>query len=226
MKDLEIIIPTLNEGKNIEKMILSLLYNYPSVSVCIVDDGSKDNTQNLVNKFSLLNVRLIDRSNCKVKGLTASVLEGIRTTQKRYFIVMDADFQHPISAIKEMYEKTQENNLVIGVRRQTAGWSLSRKLISDLAILLGNIRLRLQGKRYKDIVSGFFGGKSDYIKIFSYGFYDKFELKGYKVLFDLLKLIPEDLNVGYVLYDFNLRTEGKSKMNKSHILYYFKSIWR
>lgn len=225
---LDIIIPTLNEEKNIPKLIDVLVSLYPNVSITIVDDGSKDRTQNIVKKLSKFNknISLLDRSKKPVKGLTASVVDGILKTKKQYFVVMDADFQHPPSKVKEIYEKlTNDNDLVIGKREKVlCDWPLHRKLISKTAIMAGNCRLLLNGKYYCDIVSGFFGAKSSKIQEVVAKNISKFEMQGYKVLFDILKYIPNNIMVDYVPYEFGLRDAGSSKMSSKHIISYARSL--
>ena len=228
MKDLNVIIPTLNEEGNVGKMIDRLIKLYPDIHITIVDDGSKDKTCDIVKSKADLNhnIKLIDRSRKKIKGLTISVLEGILHSRSTYFVVVDCDFQHPLEKIMDMYFTLAANHLVIGVRKKEAGWSIQRKLISKFAIFLGTIRLRIVGKNFKDIVSGFFGGRTDYFKVIIKKLreHDKFELSGYKILFDLLKYLPKETKVGYVCYDFQLRTEGESKIGKRHIFCYLRSL--
>ena len=65
MKEVAVIIPTLNEERYIEQCINSILYQtYPfdKMDIMIVDGGSIDNTRFIVNQMSLTmpNVRLID----------------------------------------------------------------------------------------------------------------------------------------------------------------------
>ena len=49
---LSVIIPTYNEEKDIGECISTLLkQSYKKIEIIIVDDGSSDNTLNLVKKF-------------------------------------------------------------------------------------------------------------------------------------------------------------------------------
>jgi len=56
--------------------------------------------------------------------------------------------------------------------------------------------------------------------------YDKYELAGYKVLFDTLKYLPKNTKVYQLKYDFGLREAGASKINYRHVLYYFRSLFK
>ena len=47
-----VVIPTLNEEKNIEKELKLIETLYPGIHVIVADDGSKDKTQEIVKKFN------------------------------------------------------------------------------------------------------------------------------------------------------------------------------
>ena len=61
-----ILIPTLNEEKNIKRLIDTILSLYPSINITVIDDGSTDDTVKLVNEFNDV-VSLINRIELKRK---------------------------------------------------------------------------------------------------------------------------------------------------------------
>lgn len=227
-KDLTVVIPTLNEEDNIGRLIKTLRKMYRGINITVVDDGSRDNTRKIVKEMMKTNknVRLINRQNETVKGLCISALAGILDCKTDYFVVIDADFQHPLDKIKEFYGilSVGKYSLVIGRRVSEVGWDWKRKLISNLAISLGQVRLMLNGRLADDIVSGFFGGHTQSINLVISRYYNKFQMEGYKVLFDLLKVLPSHYLIGYVDYAFNVREKGSSKLGKKQIWCYLKSI--
>jgi len=99
---------------------------------------------------------LLDRSG-KVKGLTASVLDGVLHAKTPFVVVMDADLQHPPAVIKSIVEQLRNGSqIVVGTRTdKPADWGFFRFLASNTAILLGRIRLRISGAYASDLVSGF-----------------------------------------------------------------------
>lgn len=221
-KNITIIIPTLNEEKNIEKLIFSLKKSYNGIHIIVVDDGSKDRTQEVAKKAG---AKVIDRRNEPIHGLCISVIEGINAATTEYAVVMDGDMQHPHEKIAEIIEKLKHCELVIGTREQVlTDWPFHRRMMSKLAILLGHIRLLISGVYCKDIVSGFFGIHTTLFQQVVTKKYDKYELKGYKVLFDTLKYLPRGTKIYQLKYDFGLRSEGVSKINYKHVLYYFRSL--
>jgi len=219
--DLTIIIPTLNEEKNIGKLVSCISKDYPELQIIVCDDGSTDKTQEIVRNTG---VSLIDRTNEKVHGLTASVLDGINNSKTKFSIVMDGDLQHPPTIIEKIYSKLIDgNDIVVGVRKKVMGrWPLNRKLVSHTATLLAKIRLFMAGNYVKDPMSGFFGCRTNLVKkIIPKA---RFELEGYKILFDILKYCP--MKTDYVDYVFGTRKGGSSKLGNKQILCFLRSLVR
>lgn len=219
-----VVIPTLNEEKNIERLVGLLKKTYKGLSVIVVDDGSQDKTQDMARKAGAL---VLDRNKEPIHGLCISVLDGVHATKTAFVVVMDGDMQHPYEKVGEIVEKLQHCPVVVGTREQVlSDWPLHRRLMSKIAIFLGHLRLMLSGVDCQDIVSGFFGMQTQLFKDVIVKKYDRYELRGYKVLFDTLKYLPRGTKVYQLKYDFGLRAEGVSKINYRHILYYFRSLFR
>ncbi len=229
--DITIIIPTFNEADNIRELLNILTSLYPKVSIIVSDDGSKDDTQKIVNEHSNKNkkIKLLDRGKNSVHGLTISVLDAGLMVQTKYFVVIDGDLQHPPEKIKEIAEKLSEGaSVVVGTREKVlVKWPWHRKLMSLGASSLGKLRLFLGGSPVvKDPVSGFFGAKTGMFKEIVQTCKNRFEPRGYKVLFDYLKLLPKQTSTAEVLYDFGLRARGQSKIRMNHVILYLKSIFK
>ena len=130
-KDITLILPTLDEEKNI-KDALDIVNNlYPGISVIVADDGSADKTQDLVMDYKQGNVTLLDRSAEKENGLTGSILDAVRLVNTEHIIVMDADLQHPPEKIANIAETLRYNDIVIGMREKVEGdWPFHRKMMS------------------------------------------------------------------------------------------------
>jgi dolichol-phosphate mannosyltransferase len=235
--DTTVIIPTLNESKTILELIKIIESLYPKISIIIADDGSEDGTKEIVKKYEEKNknVSLLDRSQEKIHGLTASVIDAIKLVKTKYFVVIDADLQHPPEKIKEIHNKLRKgDDLVICVRKEVASeWPLHRKLMSRGALLLGNFVLFLRKAPHcSDILSGFFGADTKLVKNLIKDDEKKFELSGYKILFDILKILPKkegeewETKISEVPYVFGARKFGGSKIHLKHILAYLKSLFR
>ncbi|MFW9855625.1 MAG: glycosyltransferase, partial [Candidatus Thorarchaeota archaeon] len=229
-RELTVIIPTLNEYDNIGKMISKLLERYKDISILVSDDGSKDGTAEVIVEWSQKNprIQLLDRKGQPVKGLSISIVDAVKIVKTPYFFVIDCDFQHPPDRIEEGFALMVREDfpLVIGTRRKVKSWSITRKVISWGASTLGKFSLMLRRRpRPKDIMSGFFGGKTEFVSEILVNNPQTVAPKGYKILFDLLKVIPRNARVGEFFYTFKGRDQGTSKMGKKQMMIFFRSLF-
>lgn len=85
-----IIIPTYNRAYCIERSIRSVLeQTYQEFELLIVDDGSSDNTQDVVNSIGDERIRYIPMP--ENKGAAAARNEGIRQAAYEYIAFQDSD---------------------------------------------------------------------------------------------------------------------------------------
>jgi len=228
--DCTVIVPTLNESGGIEFLLTSIVTNYPNISCIVADDESSDGTQEIVNQFSkrYKNVHLLARSAESIKGLSASICDGILSCETQYFVVMDGDNQHPPEFIINCVESLEMgSDLCIGTRSPFGKkWLFSRIIISFFANSLARIRLLFNGVTVNDPMSGFFGGRTDFIKYILEEHANRIELRGYKILFDILKIIPEKTKISGFFFPFGLRGHDNSKFHIKLIYYFFLSCFK
>ena len=210
-----VILPTYNEAENIGNMISTLRGSYPDFRILVMDDNSGDATKSIVEAIMASdgNVSFISRD-VNDKGLSASIIHGIVETGTEFFINMDSDFQHPPSALKDMYECLLGGaDLVIGVRKDRTALSFGRWLSSWIAQALACLTLKFNGKRSsRDIMSGLFGGRAELFRPVIEAHENKFERKGFKALFDLLRFAPDDIRIEETFFEFGERQGGESKI--------------
>ena len=224
--DLTIIIPTLNEEENIGLLCNKIGEILPKSKIIVVDDGSKDDTQKIVKSLIKDNnlISLIDRGDEKTKGLSISIQDGIKACKTNYFMNIDGDLQHPPEYLEDAFECFKKSpDLVIGYRIKVENWPLQRKIISWGAQLLGGFTLFVLRKQHpRDIMSGFFGGNVEYVL----ALLDDADIayKGYKFLFDILKVLPRDGYIEQFGYIFRNREFGTSKIGKAHMWEFLKSL--
>jgi len=222
--DITIIIPTFNEEDNILELLKIIEKLYKNIRIIVSDDGSTDKTQDIVKEYNKKNnkIKLLDRSKKAIHGLTASVVDASKQIKTKYIIIMDGDLQHPPEKIKEIVRELRKgNDIVAGVRRKVFNWSLDRRIISKVATFLGKSRLLLKGAICNDILSGFFGIKTKLIQDINQ---NKFEMQGYKVLFDILKNIDKNTKIKNIYYDFGMRKRGHSKIGLKQILSFLRAL--
>jgi len=82
-----VIIPTYNHGKYLLEALESIWsQKYPLVEVVIVDDGSIDNTKEIV--AAVTGVKYVYQNN---QGLSAARNTGVKNSSGEYFLFLDAD---------------------------------------------------------------------------------------------------------------------------------------
>ncbi|QLH75033.1 MAG: glycosyltransferase [Methanomassiliicoccales archaeon] len=215
-----VILPTLNEVDNIVPMLEALVGLYPKASIIVVDDNSKDGTVQKAREFGMRHDIIVIERDPDKKGLTASIMDGIMATKTEFFVVMDADFQHPPESVGRLVQELQNgNDLVIGVREDRGKLSSMRRLASWGADTMARTYLRFKGQPTSvDTMSGFFGGRTELCKRVIETKGDKFEMKGFKGLFDLLRFVPKGSKIAEVEFKFDSRRSGQSKLSSTIIL--------
>ncbi len=95
--DISVIIPFLNEDESLPELIswierVMLANNY-SYEVIMIDDGSKDNSWNVVKEISANNPNIKGIKFQRNYGKSAALNEGFKAAQGDYVMTMDADLQ-------------------------------------------------------------------------------------------------------------------------------------
>ena len=214
-KSLSIVLPILNEEKNLKKLIYLIHKNlkFKNKEILCIDDNSIDNSVKEVNKLKKKYkfIKLFIRKN-KIRDLSKSCELGFLKSKFEHILVMDSDMQHHPRYIDKMLNKffTDEIDIVIAARKfhlnsSVLELSYIRYLSSIFLIKIFNF---FSPQKSLDPMSGFF--------IFKKKLYSKYKkkmyLKGYKILADIL-LNTKKLKIDHILIDFYKRQHGKSKMN-------------
>ncbi len=86
--------------------------------IILVDDCSKDNSCDLVNKFRLKHKRtnITLRHNKTNKGKGYSILKGLVCAEGDYFLITDADLSTPIRDIEKLMKYKEDYSLIAGSR--------------------------------------------------------------------------------------------------------------
>jgi len=218
MTKLSIIIPVLNEGKNIAKLVEEIkkekkFLNLSNLELIIIDDNSTDDSEIILRKIKKKNkfLKYYVRKN-KKKDLTKSCLLGFNKALYPNILVMDGDLQHPPKFIKHMLNIFISGNydFVIGTRnllkKKDPGLSYIRYVSSLFIIIIINFLL---GNKTKDPMSGFFIFKKEIYKKNKKNLYGV----GYKILADLIYSSNNTLKITDKDIFFDKRRSGKSKMN-------------
>lgn len=147
-----VVIPAYNEALNIKKTVIDLKNNAPDVDYVVVNDGSKDNTLEVLEQN---NFNYID-SICNL-GLFGAVQTGFKLAMKeKYDVVIqfDGDGQHSAKYIDLLVKEIENgNSIVIGSRFVDEKKPFTARMIGS-CLIAGAIKL-ITGKTIKDPTSGF-----------------------------------------------------------------------
>jgi glycosyltransferase involved in cell wall biosynthesis len=104
-----VIIPTFNFAHFIEETIDSVLkQTYKTTEIIVVDDGSTDKTQSVLNKYvSLPNFRLITSTN---SGACIARNRGVLASRGEYLLFLDADDVIHESMLEKLLTSLQVND--------------------------------------------------------------------------------------------------------------------
>ena len=204
-----IILPVLNEEKNIEKLIF-LISKYLKgyiFEIIFIDDNSSDKTREVIQKYISKKIKYILRKSNH--DLTLSCFLGIQKSKYKNIIIMDSDLQHDpkyLPKIVNLYF-LKKLDFVVAVRNFNEDQELGaiRRFSS---IFLSYIFNYFLGYRVSDPMSGFFMFK----KSIYYKYRHHLFGKGWKILADLIynkeKFLIKELRIKFLR-----RSENKSKMN-------------
>lgn len=225
--NISIIIPTLNEEKNIFNLFYEIKKKLfeNSYEIIFVDDKSTDNTRLkiLLLKSIYNNIKYIFR---KEKNLSTAFLDGVKIAAGKYVVLMDADLQHSPSDINIMLNTIKSFNydFVIGSRFLKDSYNNSSSFKSQLRLTLSKIFIFLIRKIFKlkvhDPLSGFFICKKNSLKKSRYLY-----KKGFKILLDYLITNKNKLKLKEIPITVNKREYGASKLNIKIFITFIKQCF-
>jgi len=195
--------------------------NQPDYEIVLVDDDSRDGTEELVAELAAhYPVRIVVRRG--KKGLATAVLDGFGMAGNDTILVMDADLQHPPEVVPQVIAAIDAGaDVAVASRYVTGGgnegWSKLRQIISNGAIFLAHLLLPLS-RKVKDPMSGFFAFRREIIRDV------KLAPIGYKILLELI-VAARPQSVVEVPFLFHIREKGESKLSVKQERDYLKHLW-
>jgi glycosyltransferase involved in cell wall biosynthesis len=136
--DISVIIPFLNEDESLPELILwierVMQANNYTYEVIMIDDGSKDNSWNVVKELSAKNSNIRGIKFQRNYGKSAALNEGFKAAQGDYVMTMDADLQDSPEEIPELYNMIKEGNfdIISGWKKKRHDNALTKNLPSKL----------------------------------------------------------------------------------------------
>ncbi|MDC3150025.1 glycosyltransferase family 2 protein [Alphaproteobacteria bacterium] len=112
---LSILIPIFNEEKTLKKLLKKINSINISKEVIVINDGSIDNTLNILNDNKILFNHMVSYKNNKGKGFACR--QGISIAKGKYTIIQDADLEYnPDNYTNLLKEINNKHKVIYGSR--------------------------------------------------------------------------------------------------------------
>lgn len=201
-------MPAYNECKNLEILIKKFTkkINGFKLSLIVVDDGSSDNTLELLKKN---NINYISSHINNGQGNALNI--GYDFVKKRkekidIIITMDADNQHKVEDLKKFIIPLISHKADIVIGSRVLGSNKSKNIIRKIGIKFFNIMFEIfYKKKLTDISSGFKAIKLDKLKLLKL---KETQFQSIDFLTEAFKANLKILEVPIVIKD---RIDGNSK---------------
>lgn len=111
---ISVIVPAYNAGKFVQNCVESILsQTLKNIEVIAVDDGSSDNTREILHTLSQRDSRLIVIDKDINEGLSAARNSGMKVAKGEYIGFVDADDWVETDAYETMYEQGNHADLIL-----------------------------------------------------------------------------------------------------------------
>jgi dolichol-phosphate mannosyltransferase len=212
-----VIIPTYNEGENIERVITRVRESTPDAHVLVVDDASPDGTGEIADALADADERVHVLHRQAKTGLGAAYIAGFGWGLARSYDVlveMDADGSHAPEQLPRMLRALEDADLVLGSRWVPGGavvnWPRRRAVLSRGGSRYARLAL---GIDIRDATGGYRVFRREALERINFA---DVSSEGYCFQIDLVwRALRAGLRVVEVPITFVERERGESKMSGS-----------
>ena len=143
------VIPAYNEARNLPsvlpEVLATLLRLSPQVELIVVDDGSRDDTTQVMQTLCAAHPELVYLKLSRNFGKEPALTAGIEAARGDVVVLMDGDGQHPVSLVPEMLDKwRQGSDVVYAIRRTRSDQSSLQIRLTAWFYKLVNLGTRVQ----------------------------------------------------------------------------------
>jgi glycosyltransferase involved in cell wall biosynthesis len=143
------VMPAYNEARNlgqvVPQVLIALKQLCDKVELIAINDGSKDQTEQVLRDLSLAHPELIALNLSRNFGKEAALTAGLDTASGDVVVIMDADGQHPSDLLPLMLQKWEQGiDVVFAVRKTRHDQSKLQIAFTSLFYKLINWRTRVK----------------------------------------------------------------------------------
>ncbi len=143
------VIPAFNEARNLGTVVPHILATLsslsPRVELIVVDDGSRDDTWEVMQGLCATHPEVVYLKLSRNFGKEHALTAGIDGTRGELVVLMDADGQHPVALLPQMLEKwRQGSDVVYAVRSSRQDQSSLQVSLTGLFYKLVNLGNRVK----------------------------------------------------------------------------------
>ena len=227
MLQLAIVLPTLNECKNLRPLVDRLDAALTGIAweAIFVDDDSPDGTADEARAISLVDPRVRCIQRIGRRGLASAAIEGMCASAAPIVAVMDADHQHDPKLLVGMLAAIEsgEYDLAYASRfaegASTEAWGRpDRVKASGFANALAR---RVTGVELSDPMSGYFMLRAEILRADAH----RLSGVGFKILLDILATVEKPLRIKEFPLDFAARAEGESKLDRTVVFEFLVGLY-
>ncbi len=160
MPSISIIIPAYNEAKRLPQTLQHIHLYLPhikdGVEVIVVDDGSTDDTIQVVERLGFVEVKILQQM--RNAGKFAAFRRGVEAARYDWVLLYDADGATPIAVLDNLLPQLNQNyDGLIGSRRtHGSNVTVQQGFLRQWAGLIAYLTIRaLTGVTFKDTQCGF-----------------------------------------------------------------------
>ena len=215
---ISVIIPIYNVEKYLKKCIESVInQTYKNLEIILVNDGSTDNSKNIIDKYSLIDnrIKIINKKN---GGLSDARNAGIEIAKGEYITFLDSDDWIELDMYEKLYKYIKQENADIVQCSYQEVYNeeiYNQKIKAEIKIISGKDSLyNLYGEH--NVKTVVVWNKLYKIELFNdirfpKGKYHEDEFTTYKVLYKANKIV--DCNLPLVYYRQRKGSIMNSKFN-------------
>lgn len=150
---LSVVVPVYNEENgvlNTLRDIVKSLDGYVQYEIIVVNDGSTDNTLNIIRGSDIKGLSVVNH--LENLGYGRALYDGIIASRYDCIAIIDGDGSYPANSIKELYEHYPDYDMIVGARSGQAYKQSSLK--SFARIIFNYLAEYASGRKIPDINSG------------------------------------------------------------------------